>query len=137
MGSDLRIASSCLLLSLNEYVMVIFSPGDSYTASIGSNGKDQHYADSGFVSDKDCSRYVKEWPEQLRDHPGWDEPQGTGWRKNNFGACSGALMKDIRDHQLKPGENNNNDKFKNIRSGDGAPQIVVLTASGNDTHFSE
>ncbi|KAF2653827.1 SGNH hydrolase [Lophiostoma macrostomum CBS 122681] len=115
----------------NEYVKVILSPGDSYTAGIGTRGTTDKYGDS-----KDCSRYAYAWPERLRDHPGWDELQGSGWRKNNFGACSGAKMQEIRTLQLELGDSNDGDQYKKIGQGDLAPQIAVLTASGNDVGFS-
>jgi hypothetical protein len=123
--------------SPNEYVRTIFSPGDSYTAGIESNGNIDHYRDSGNMNSGGCSRYAKAWPEQLREHPGWDELQGSGYRRNNFGACSGALMKDVMEKQLEPGQNDDNDQYKKIGKDDWAPQLAVLTAAGNDAQFSE
>lgn len=35
----------------NEYLKTILSPGDSYTAGIGSNKMEDHYADSGWFAD--------------------------------------------------------------------------------------
>jgi hypothetical protein len=71
----------------NQYLKTIWSPGDSFAAGIGSNGNSDWYKDSGRMDDKGCSRYAKAWPEQLRDHPGWGDLQGDGYRRNNFGVC--------------------------------------------------
>lgn len=36
-------------------------------------------------TDNGCCRYAKAWPERLRDHSGWGQLQGDGYRRNNFG----------------------------------------------------
>jgi hypothetical protein len=53
----------------NQYVKIILSLGDSYTAGTGLNGPKHLYLDSGTFKEG-CSRYSKAWPEKLRDHPG-------------------------------------------------------------------
>ncbi|KAF2000519.1 SGNH hydrolase [Amniculicola lignicola CBS 123094] len=123
----------------NEYLSVVLSPGDSYTAGIGSNGPSNWYKDSRTVGDDPpgCSRYAKAWPERLRDYQGWEELQGPGWRKNNFGACSGAVIDGIMEKQLQLGQNRDEDEYKKIGEGDLAPQVAVLTAGGNDANFSQ
>lgn len=76
----------------NQYLKTIWSPGDSFTAGIGSNGNGDWFKDSGTMNDKGCSRYGKAWSEQLRDHPSWGEVQGDGYRRNNFGVCALRLL---------------------------------------------
>ena len=68
----------------NQYLKVILSIGDSYTAGVGSNGPGDHYVDSGDYADGGCSRFRRAWPESLRDLPDWTEQQGDGWRKKTL-----------------------------------------------------
>jgi lysophospholipase L1-like esterase len=116
----------------NEYVREITSPGDSYTVGIGSNGKDDHFSDSCWFADGKCGRYKKGWPEQLRDHSGWKDLQNDGDRQNNYGACSGHVIDQIEKQQLSLGEPKEG-QFKAI----GKPQLIVLTAGGNDFLFGD
>jgi hypothetical protein len=157
----------------NENVREIVSPGDSYTAGIGSNGKEDHFQDSGTFAEGKCGRYKKGWPEQLRDHAqptikklsnaprsakerqakntlnfelseglalvaravtssGWKDLQLDGHRQNNFGACSGHVISQIKELQLGLGDPVDG-QFKAI----GKPQIAVLTAGGNDFLFAD
>lgn len=134
---QMNMESSAITNGPNQYLKVILSPGDSYTAGIGSNGPGDHYADSGFVANDGCSRFRLGWPELLRDLPRWKDQQGDGWRKNNFGACSGATIQDTMGKQLHPGENKDEDMFKKVGVYPNAPQIAVFTAGGNDMKFAK
>jgi lysophospholipase L1-like esterase len=108
----------------------ILAVGDSYTAGIGSNGW------SGRMGDTNCSRYYHAWPNQLlwRHGDDWDQFNDGRTPDLTFGACSGNVMKDLREKQLKQGDPV--DTWKNDFTPIGRPQIAVLTISGNDAEFS-
>ncbi|KAH7074078.1 SGNH hydrolase-type esterase domain-containing protein [Paraphoma chrysanthemicola] len=103
--------------------------GDSYTAGIGANGD---WDELGFTN---CSRYEQSWPMQLRERNDWNDANDGHKPSLTFGACSGNLMKDLRERQLTQGEPIDTTKadFTPI----GKPQIAVLTISGNDAGFAK
>ncbi|KAF2501532.1 SGNH hydrolase [Lophium mytilinum] len=110
----------------SQKVEEILGIGDSYSAGIGSNGD----IDSDDASST-CHRFARAWPMQLRNSDSWldfniDKPKLT------FGACSGGVMKDLRDNQLQQGVPNPADVNLKI----GKPQVAVLTIAGNDAQFS-
>lgn len=103
--------------------------GDSYTAGIGSNKKSDEILHS-----LQCSRYKQAWPVQLSEKDDWNVINDNTKPKLTFGACSGSVMKDLREKQLKQGEPSDNDRAEVLI---GHPQLAVLTISGNDLLFKE
>ena len=98
--------------------------GDSYTAGIGSNGANDKDSASG-----DCSRYSKGYPPQMNADtrwPGGGSPASS--RVFNFGACSGAVLKDVEDKQLSNQVAAPYAKF-------GHPAVAVISITGNDLEF--
>lgn len=101
--------------------------GDSYTAGIGSNGEKEQLPEA--IA---CSRYKSAWPVQLSEKEDWNQINDNTKPKLTFGACSGAVMKKLRDTQLKQG-----DPVKAEETPIGHPQLAVLTISGNDVLFGK
>jgi len=108
-----------------EHILAI---GDSYTAGIGSNGENAE------IGETDCSRYYSSWPMQLQEKDEWYDINDRKKPDLIFGACSGNLMKDVREKQLRQGDPV--DTGRNMFTPIGKPQIAVLTISGNDADFS-
>jgi hypothetical protein len=69
--------------------------GDSYTAGIGSG---EQY---GLTR---CSRSEDAWPIILRDKNDWNDINDGAKPHLNFGACSGDIVKDVREKQLVQGD---------------------------------
>lgn len=109
--------------------MEVLAVGDSYTAGIGSNKKEDEILHS-----IDCARYQRSWPVQLSDKDDWNVINDNTKPKLTFGACSGEVMKDMREKQLKQGEPSDKDReYVPI----GHPQLAVMTISGNDLLFGD
>ena len=123
-----RISAMRGTITFRQVIDHILAVGDSYTAGIGSNGEN---AEIGYTK---CSRYYSSWPMQLRDKNDWNEINDGKRPDLTFGACSGNVMKDLREKQLQQGDPV--DTGKNMFTPIGKPQIAVLTISGNDAEFS-
>lgn len=102
--------------------------GDSFTAGVGSNGKQDRDKTSG-----ECRRYAKAYPYALEDDDTWNEINGNHKPLLHHGACTRAKMDDLIDKQLKPGEDNHNVHHRFF----GKPQLAVLTIAGNDADFGQ
>ncbi|ORY03676.1 SGNH hydrolase-type esterase domain-containing protein [Clohesyomyces aquaticus] len=107
----------------------ILAIGDSYTAGIGSNKKDEEIEHS-----LECARYKRAWPVQLSEKDDWKNMNEDSKPQLIFGACSGNVMSDVRDKQPKQGDPSGNEReYLPI----GRPQLAVMTVSGNDLSFAE
>lgn len=70
---------------------------------------------------------------QLAYLPGWEEFNGGTYPDLNFGASTGALMKDMIDKQINLGDGT----WRDLEYHDfGRPQLAVLSISGNDIGFT-
>lgn len=102
--------------------------GDSYTAGIGSGAH---------LGLNHCSRSLDAWPMQLKDKSDWTDINDGNKPDLIFGACSGNIMKDVREKQLTQGRGHQvwdpNYDFTPIDK----PQIAVMTISGNDAKFAK
>jgi lysophospholipase L1-like esterase len=112
----------------------ILAIGDSYTAGIGSNGLPNEWGHTN------CSRYDGAWPVLLSYKPEWKDFGKDGNQPIlTFGACSGNVMKDVREKMLGQGPAKDTSKLgsrDNPYTPIGKPQIAVMTISGNDMKFS-
>ena len=129
-ASSLVAASSIQLFNAkpSQQVTDFNAIGDSFTAGIGSNGRNDYDPTSG-----DCRRYKEAYPYELQEDPTWDEINDNRNPTLHHGACSGATMDLMVQHQLTPGEDFRRVPYLNF----GKPQLVVLTISGNDADFGK
>lgn len=82
----------------------------------------------------ECSRYKQSWPVQLSGKDGWKSFNDNAKPELIFGACSGNVMRDLREKQLKQGEPSDSDREQ---VPIGHPQLAMLTIGGNDVLFAE
>ncbi|KAF4632520.1 hypothetical protein G7Y89_g5607 [Cudoniella acicularis] len=129
-ASSLIAASSVAVYAQpSEPVTQFIALGDSFTAGVGSNGNPDYNSGYG-----DCSRYDKAYPYQLQNLDAWEEFNGGVTPVINFGACTGAKMRDLVDRQLNLGDGT----WRDVPYHDfGRPQLAVMTISGNDVGFTK
>jgi hypothetical protein len=82
-----------------------------------------------------CARGDEVWPLTLRDKNDWNDINDGTKPHLNFGACTGDVMKDVREKQLVQGDRPRDIDHDYMPID--KPQIAVMTISGNDAGFAK
>ncbi|KAJ3549763.1 hypothetical protein NM208_g348 [Fusarium decemcellulare] len=102
-----------------SHITKIAAIGDSYSAGIGAGERLGSFT-SGFFTQSDyaCSRYDHAYPYLVNEDYRFGDKSNRNFQ---FQSCSGAIIEDVRKHQ--------------IPALDSDQQVIMLSAGGNDAEL--